>query len=511
MLAAPCLAASASDWQKRTIYQVMTDRFATSDGSGPTCNTDDKKYCGGTWKGITNHLDYIQNMGFDAIWISPIVANVQGTTAYGEAFHGYWPVDIFDINSHYGTADDLKSLSSALHKRSMYLMLDVVVNHLVSNSNPPQFTTDFKPFNAQSDFHPECFITDYNNQTNVEQCWLGDEKLVLADVNTEDSTIVTTLNGWIKDLVGNYSADGIRIDTVKHVRKDFWPDFASSAGVFTIGEVLSNETSYTKDYTQVLDSVLDYPTWYPLVAGFQTTNGDLTKLANSVQLTQSAYKNGAFGSGSFLDNHDQPRFAGLVANADSALIKNAMAFPFIHDGIPIVYQGQEQGYTGGADPANREALWLSGYVEDKDYVNHIKALSAARKAAASANDKFYSTKMTFPTNTTTSLAISKSPMLALLTNVGSKAATTSWSVSDTGYAGNTELVDVLSCATVTTDSSGKVTASSQNGQPMVFIPKSALSKSAGVCSSVATGAASLGRGVSYSLVAGIALSWAFLF
>ena len=242
-------------------------------------------------------------------------------------------------------------------------MLDVVVNHLVSNSNPPQFTTDFKPFNAQSDFHPECFITDYNNQTNVEQCWLGDEKLVLADVNTEDSTIVTTLNGWIKDLVGNYSADGIRIDTVKHVRKDFWPDFASSAGVFTIGEVLSNETSYTKDYTrtsynlfaspfsnvptahsctEVLDSVLDYPTWYPLVAGFQTTNGDLTKLANSVQLTQSAYKNGAFGSGSFLDNHDQPRFAGLVANADSALIKNAMAFPFIHDGIPIVYQGKSR-------------------------------------------------------------------------------------------------------------------------------------------------------------------------
>ena len=77
--------------------------------------------------------------------------------------------------------------------------------------------------------------------------------------------------------------------------------------------------------------------------------------------------------------------------------------------------------------------------------------------------------MTFPTNTTTSLAISKSPMLALLTNVGSKAATTSWSVSDTRYAGNTELVDVLSCATVTTDSSGKVTASSQNGQPMVSI------------------------------------------
>ena len=58
-----------------------------ADGSSPTCNTEDRRYCGGTYKGVINKLDYIQNMGFDAIWISPIVANV-GNTSYGEAFHG---------------------------------------------------------------------------------------------------------------------------------------------------------------------------------------------------------------------------------------------------------------------------------------------------------------------------------------------------------------------------------------------------------------------------------------
>ena len=57
-------------------------------------------------------------------------------------------------------------------------------------------------------------------------------------------------DAWIKNLVGNYSADGIRIDTVKHVRKDFWPDFTSSSGVFAIGEVLHNETSYVANYTR---------------------------------------------------------------------------------------------------------------------------------------------------------------------------------------------------------------------------------------------------------------------
>ena len=84
----PVFAATADQWRTRSIYQLITDRFATPDGSSPTCNTGDRKYCGGTWKGIINKLDYIQNMGFDAIWISPVVENVQGKTAYGEAFHG---------------------------------------------------------------------------------------------------------------------------------------------------------------------------------------------------------------------------------------------------------------------------------------------------------------------------------------------------------------------------------------------------------------------------------------
>ena len=70
-------------------YQLVTDRFALTNGSGPACNTDDRRYCGGTYQGITNHLDYIQNMGFDAIWISPIVATFEGTSAYGEGYHGF--------------------------------------------------------------------------------------------------------------------------------------------------------------------------------------------------------------------------------------------------------------------------------------------------------------------------------------------------------------------------------------------------------------------------------------
>ena len=131
----------------------------------------------------------------------------------------------------------------------MYLMLDVVVNHLAATSASPDYTTAFKPFNTQTDFHPFCWITDYSNQTNVEQCWIGDRNLMLADLDTEDPQVVNMLNTWIKTLVANYTIDGIRIDTVKHVRQDFWPDFAKAAGVYTIGEVLDDRPSYLAPYT----------------------------------------------------------------------------------------------------------------------------------------------------------------------------------------------------------------------------------------------------------------------
>jgi len=481
LFAIPSLAASASDWKSRSIYQVVTDRFATPDGSSPTCNTGDRVFCGGGYKGITSKLDYIQNMGFDAVWISPIVANFNGTSKYGEAYHGYWPADINALNTNYGSADDLKALSAALHSRSMYLMIDVVVNHLASSTYPPTFSS-FTPFTEQTQFHAQCWVDDYANQTNVEQCWLGDENVALVDVDTEDDSIVSTLNTWVKNLVSTYGADGVRIDTVKHVRKDFWPNFASSAGVYTIGEVLDNRTEYVTDYTQVLDAVLDYPGWYPLVAGFQTQYGNLSALADHVTTSQSSYKNGLFGTGAFLENHDQPRFQSL--SNDTGRIKNAIAFPFVHDGIPILYYGQEQGYTGNGDPNNREALWLSGYEEDKDLVKHVKAVNFARKAAATSNSAFLTTAMTFPNVSETTMAVYKAPLLALFTNVGSSGSAT-WSISKTGYSPNTELTEVLTCSKLTTDANGGISATASSGLPQIYIPSTAVTSTSGLCGNAA--------------------------
>ncbi|KZT05143.1 glycoside hydrolase family 13 protein [Laetiporus sulphureus 93-53] len=469
LLVVPALAASADEWRSRSIYQLVTDRFATTDGDWPACDTEDRVYCGGTWQGIINKLDYIQNMGFDAIWISPIVANLEGNTGDGESYHGYWTVDQNSLNYHFGSEGDLLALSSALHDRGMYLMLDVVVNHMGADTLPPDYSL-FSPFNSSSDFHTFCWITDYNNQTNVEQCWLGDDNVPLADMDTEADNVIEFFYNWITRLVNDYGADGVRIDTVKHIRKTFWPEFATAAGAFTVGEIFDGSVDYVAPYTEVVDAVLDYPTYYQLTYAFQSTSGSISNLVDVVQSAQSSYKNGEFMAGSFLENQDNPRFQSLTT--DQSLVKNAMAWPFIQDGVPILYYGQEQGYTGGNDPYNREALWLSGYVEDKPLVKHVRTLNAARKAAINASSEFLYTALTFPSVESSTLAVSKYPMLSLLTN-GGESSTPSWSVSDTGFSAGTELIDVLNCTTYTVDSSRGLDVTGYDGLPIVLLPISA--------------------------------------
>ncbi|KAJ7473969.1 glycoside hydrolase family 13 protein [Mycena latifolia] len=510
LLASPALAASAVDWSTKSVYQLVTDRFATSNDSSTSCDTSLRTYCGGSWVGITNHLDYIQNMGFDAVWISPVVTNADDT-AYGDGYHGYWSRDIDTVSPRFGTAADLKALSAALHTRGMYLMLDVVINHYAgvptntTVSLSGLFTFDFAsllPLGTEADFHSQCFISDYTNQTDVEQCWLGDQKLPLPDVDTEDATIVATLNTWIKDTVAEYGIDGVRIDTVKHIRHDFWSDFTASAGVFTLGEVLSDNATYAASYLGAVDAVLDYPAWYQLITAFASTEGNLSALEARPALAPPSSA-GSVLSAAFLENHDQPRFPSYTS--DTALTKNAMTWPFVGDGMPILYYGQEQGYGGGADPANREALWLSGYETNKPLVAHVKALNAVRKLAVAANASFltggvrlYQPPSRAPLTplqaswvaqpNPSAIMLSKPPLLTLFTNVGANASVQpTWSIPAGLYAANTTLVDVLACVTRVVDGAGGATVvSAQAGLPQVLIPASMLSASGGACPALAT-------------------------
>ncbi|KAF2084296.1 glycoside hydrolase family 13 protein [Saccharata proteae CBS 121410] len=477
------LAATPAEWRARSIYQVLTDRFAREDNSTTAaCDTADREYCGGSWRGIINQLDYIQGMGFDAIWISPVTLNLMQDTSDGTSYHGYWQQNLYALNTPFGDADDLNALSTALHDRDMYLMVDVVVNHngWAGDEDTVDYS-DFYPFNSEAYYHPYCSITDYDNQTNVEDCWLGDSAVELVDLKTEDDAVANMYYTWITSLVANYSIDGLRIDTVKHVDSAFWPGFNAAAGVFCTGEVYDGDPAYTCPYQQVLDSVLNYMTYYPLIRAFESTSGSISDLVDSINTVKSTCKDVTL-LGTFSENQDVPRFAALTDDYSQA--KNVLAFTLLADGIPIIYAGQEQHYSGSGDPYNREATWLSGYSTAAELYAFTAAVNALRRRAI-AVDPDYLTYMNYPIySDTTTVAMRKGydgmQVIAVLSNKGASGASYTQGIAGTGWGSGTAVVEVLSCVNETVDAGGDLQVPMASGLPRVYYPADQLAGS-GIC------------------------------
>ncbi|PFH61471.1 hypothetical protein XA68_17302 [Ophiocordyceps unilateralis] len=362
-LSVPALAADATAWKSRSIYFALTDRIArnTTDGDRSPCY-ELGRYCGGTFSGLESKLDYIKDLGFDAIWISPVIKNHDG------GYHGYWAQDLYSINPNFGTADELKSLVNAAHSKDMYVMVDVVANHMggpISQNRP-------EPLNQDWSYHTPCMI-NYGDQGSVEYCQIGG----LPDLDTRNPQIRQLLYNWIHWLVEEFRFDGLRIDTVKHVEKDFWSGFSAAAGVFTIGEAFDHRVDVLAGYSHVMSSLLNYAVFHPL-NDFYMQRGSSQTLINTHDAVSWAFSDPSV-LGTFIDNHDNPRW--LSQKNDHALLKNALTYVLLARGIPIVYYATEQGYAGGHDPANRESLWHTNFDTKGDLYRFISRVSRVRKAA----------------------------------------------------------------------------------------------------------------------------------
>ncbi|KAL2128834.1 hypothetical protein VTI74DRAFT_8580 [Chaetomium olivicolor] len=467
-------ALSAAEWRKQSIYQVVVDRFARTDLSTTAqCNPSNQVYCGGTWRGLISKLDYIQGMGFTAVWISPIVKQIDGNSRDGSSYHGYWARDIWAVNPAFGTEADLMELSAALHARGMYLMVDIVTNHMgyMGCRSCVDYGL-FGPFSSSSYYHNPCEI-NYNNQTSVEQCWQGSDAVSLADLRTEDQTVRDIWNDWISKMVSKYSIDGLRVDSAKHVEKPFWSGFSSAAGVYLLGEVFHGDPLYVTTYQPAFDGLIDYPSYYYILRAFQSPNGNIDGLVDGINTMKAAASDLSL-YGSFLENHDMERFPSFTQ--DMALAKNAIAFTMLKDGIPIIYQGQEQHYAGGSTPNNREALWASGYSTGSEVYKWITKLNQIRTQAIAQSNAYLSYKSYPIYSDNHSIAMRKgSPgyqVVGVFTNVGSSSsATVALASAATGFEGNQALVDVMSCTAYTTDSSGSISVTLDRGVPRVLYPK----------------------------------------
>lgn len=351
------------EWKSRSIYQLMTDRFArSSDSETSECNLSN--YCGGTYQGMINHLDYIADMGFNAIWISPIIENTEGS------YHGYAFTNLYKLNPHFGDEVSFKQFVEECHKRDIWIMLDVVANHCGITGED---FTKITPFNKPEYYHDRCQITDWSNQWQVENCRLCD----LPDLKQEDDYVKNTLLEWIHNIVIDYNIDGLRIDTVIEVPKWFWDEFRVSAGVFQIGEVFNGDPSYVAGYQEHLDSLFNYPLYFKIKEGFCN---DLKKIEEYNSNDRKVFPDPTV-MGVFVENHDNARF--LNQCYDKKKFKNAIAFQLTWEGIPVHYYGGEQYFFGGADPQNREPMW-GHFDKTTDMYQMIAKINNYRKES-----KFY--------------------------------------------------------------------------------------------------------------------------
>lgn len=288
----PELTTEVDDWRDEIVYQVLIDRFANGDVNNDyNVSENDQvlsKYMGGDYQGVIDQVDYLEALGVTAVWVSPIVANVE-SDAGNASYHGYWTQDFKGVNPHFGDLQKFREMVDVLHARGIKVILDIVTNHVgqlfyydINRNGQPDTTvygagskdsedefwqdpieivTEWDPAYDDrgiqgwtslgdsgpspigwvympeinrippepAEFHDDSW---YNRRGRVtdwnvpEQVLKGDFPGGLKDLDTSNPEVVAALIDVFGYWIVNTNIDGFRIDTVKHVEHSFWQQFA---------------------------------------------------------------------------------------------------------------------------------------------------------------------------------------------------------------------------------------------------------------------------------------------
>ena len=357
---------SKEEWKSRSVYQILTDRFATDDRSITNCTDLGNSYCGGNYKGIIEQLDYISDMGFDAIWISPPFKNKENR------YHGYHNIDLYTVNEHFGTADDLKNLVKECHKRDIWVILDAVPNHMADDAD----VSSYKPFNLPEYYHnlndPECSQPN-QDQYHKENCDQWD----LKDLKQENDFVKNELIKWLEFSIKEYDFDGVRYADVANVPKWFWGNFTEAAKTYTLGIVSSNDEEYIYDYQNYMDGVGEYTLYHVMKDAFCT--GSMKDLDKYIRNNHTKYLFPQY-NGIWFSNHDNERFLyKCTASNNKDKLLNGIIFTLFFEGIPIFYYGDEQYCELGGDGDRRREILFWRYDNTTKIYNYLKIAHNVRK------------------------------------------------------------------------------------------------------------------------------------
>ena len=374
------------------IYFVMPDRYRNGDPSNDQGDgfdpTSTAFFHGGDLKGLTGNcqkgdsgLARIKDLGFTAVWITPIVRQ-QKATSGGAGYHGYWGVDFLSVEPHLGTAADLSALSQCAKKLGIKLILDVVTNH-TGDVIQYQDRSAYLPTGKENEKNPAWLndLTNYHNVGDMNRCWgegsctqIGDF-YGLDDLATEKEVVYQGLIDIYSQWIEKYGFEGFRVDTARHVDNDFFKNWspginqsAARAGItnFTIfGEVWDvnpiNLVTFIRD--RGLQTALDFP--------FQRTAVQFSSGYSGAEVMANLFDNDdmyttpqstASNLVTFLGNHDMGRVGFLLTanqvDAEKNLLQRtqlAHALMYLSRGIPTVYYGDEVGMTGSGNGGDQRA------------------------------------------------------------------------------------------------------------------------------------------------------------
>lgn len=229
-----------------------------------------------------------------------------------------------------------------------------------------------------------------------------------------------------------------------------------------------------------------------MVQAFQSRDGNMSLLSSAISTIQKSCRDPTL-LGTFSENHDNARF--LSQTNDMHLNMNIITFTILAGGIPIIYQGQEQGFSGGNDPSNREALWTSDFTTKTVLYKLIASVNKIRNHEVFSSSDY----LTCPTSVIYiddhDIALRKGQIVGLFTNAGANATAHNLTLSNHGFQADQKLVEILSCNKSTVDGKGELRITVQQGLPQVdhhvapkdyanihkvFYPRAAL-KSTGIC------------------------------
>lgn len=444
------------DFRARTMYFLFVDRFAngstandnglnaaaTSTTKSAGAQSEWKKYWGGDIAGLISKLDYLQSLGVTAIWVTPLVDNINVGNEGG--YHGYWARDFYSVDEHLGDWALVDELDAQMEARGMKLVLDIALNH--SNQDDQYefgalykegaFITDFASGKGTW-YHANGAISDCNDTNPATTCngewddpWSFRNKSLfnLTDFShgtnsnsLADQYLIDAALKWM-----DHGVDAFRIDAIKHIEPSFINRFsaavrAKKADTYIFGEWYNAGAGDSVSMAFLNErrgsELLDFKLRDAIenaIAG----NITMVNLSSHIASRANAMNNFEDLQAIFLDNHDATRTSvylqttgttnrgagkGMAKSFADARQNLGMALVMTLPGVPTIYYGTEQNSTWftpngdgqvGHDPYNREQM--PSFSQSTAAFSLISSLANLRKSSAAIQRGSYAERWSTP-------------------------------------------------------------------------------------------------------------------